>query len=130
MSILAENLNDLAGIIHERNKEKGFYQGKKNIGEMIALMHSELSEALEADRKGRYVPNPYVELRFEALHSDDEGFKDFYESAIKGTFDEEMADIVIRVLDMCAFKGIDIQTHIEAKMRYNEMREFMHGKRY
>lgn len=41
-----------------------------------------------------------------------------------------MADIVIRVMDMCAFKGIDLDAHVAAKMRYNSLREHMHGKKY
>ena len=49
-----EKLNDLARQIHNQNKSKGFYDDPKNIGEMIALMHSELSEALEADRLDSY----------------------------------------------------------------------------
>jgi len=39
-----------------------------------------------------------------------------------------MADIVIRVMDLCAFKGIDLESHIKAKMRYNSLREYKHGK--
>lgn len=43
-------INKLAELIHNNNKEKGFYEGEKNTGEIIALIHSEVSEALEADR--------------------------------------------------------------------------------
>lgn len=46
-------------------------------------------------------------------------------------FEFEMVDIIIRVLDMCAFKGIDIDGHIQAKMLYNSLREHKHGgKKY
>ena len=37
---------------------------------------------------------------------------------LKNTFEDELADVIIRVLDLCAFKGIDIESHIKAKMRY------------
>jgi len=49
---------------------------------------------------------------------------------IKNTFEDELADVVIRVLDLCAFKKIDIESHIKAKMRYNSSRPHKHGKSY
>ena len=47
-------INELAKEIHENAKSKGFFDSEKNIGEMLCLIHSEVSEALEADRKGHY----------------------------------------------------------------------------
>ena len=44
-------INRLAKEIHKNNVSKGFYDKEKNIGEMLCLIHSEVSEALEADRK-------------------------------------------------------------------------------
>lgn len=44
-------INELSKQIHENAKNKGFYEDEKNIGEMLCLIHSEVSEALEADRK-------------------------------------------------------------------------------
>ena len=111
-------INDLAKQIHENNKAKGFFDSKKNIGEMLCLIHSEVSEALEADRKNSYC---FSSINMNLLNGlvNDETFKSYYESFIKGTFEEEMADIFIRVLDLCAYKGIDLESHVKAKMRYN-----------
>ena len=131
-AVLAEvpvGLNNLACAIYERNIEKGFYEKPKNIGEMLCLIHSEVSEALEADRKDRYVLNS-VDIATTNTILDDELFKDTYNIYVKGNFEEEMADVFIRVLDMCAFKGIDIEQHVKAKMRYNLTREKYHGKKY
>ena len=94
---------------------------------MLCLIHSEVSEALEADRKSHYtnsnmsVINGWVS---------DEDFKHHFENKVKNSFEDELADTIIRVLDLCAFKGIDIQAHIKAKMRYNALRPHKHGKKY
>lgn len=132
-TMLAEvpaGLNKLACAIYERNVEKGFYEKEKNIGEMLCLIHSEVSEALEADRNRSYatLTEPQRNVLMGWNGSDD--FVKDYKDKVKGTFEEEMADIVIRLLDMCAFKGIDIEFHVKAKMRYNMLREKYHGKKY
>lgn len=121
-------INELAKQIHKNNIEKGFYEKEKNIGEMLALIHSEVSEALEADRKGRYSSHHSMDVLNGWVQ--DEDFIDAFNRKIKGSFEEEMADIIIRVLDLCAFKGIDIEQHITAKMRFNKTREKCHGKKY
>lgn len=120
-------INKLAQEIHENAKSKGFYDGEKNIGEMLALIHSEVSEALEADRKDRYC-NVSIYTLNQIIDSDN--FPEYYEHAVKGRFEEEMADIVIRVMDLCAFKNIDLENHIKAKMKINSLREYKHGKKY
>lgn len=123
-------LNKLAKEVHENAKAKGFYDNKKNIGEMLCLIHSEVSEALEADRNKTYCkldkPGENVLMGWR----DDVDFQIDYKDKVKGSFEEEMADIIIRVLDMCAFKEIDLDLHVKAKMRYNSSRKFMHGKSY
>ena len=121
-------LNNLAKEIHENAKSKGFFDSEKNIGEMLCLIHSEVSEALEADRKNKYADLPKFE---ELLEIEGEQHFDFaFKHTIKDTFEDELADVVIRVLGLCAFKGIDIESHIKAKMRYNSTRPHKHGKNY
>jgi len=122
---LQSMLTALSINIHRENVEKGFYEGDKNTGEMLCLIHSEISEALEADRKDSYYPGPTP-----AYTMPDHEFKDFYDSNIKGTFEEEMADAMIRIFDLCGFKKIDIGAHVAAKLRYNAMRPHKHGKKY
>lgn len=120
-------INELSKEIHENAKAKGFYEKPRNIGEMLCLMHSEISEALEADRKDRYCKIAPTDV---LARSHGSVFFDDYEKTIKHTFEEEMADIVIRVMDMCEWKEIDLEGHIKAKMRYNTLREKYHGKKY
>ena len=122
-------LKELGLKIHENNKSKGFYDSEKNIGEMLCLIHSEVSEALESDRKNKYADLSTFNNREDERQTDIEFQVDFQE-LIKDTFEDEMADIVIRVLDLCTFKGIDIENHIKLKMQYNSMRSHKHGKKY
>ena len=127
-------INKLAQEIHEGNKARGFYEGEKNIGEMLCLVHSEISEALEADRKGKYFKqSPNINDFSSDNEFNDVGeryWKIEFESSIKDTFEDEIADAIIRLLDLAAFKGIDIESHIKAKMRYNSLRPYKHGKKY
>lgn len=128
---LIQGINNLSNEIHENNVAKGFYENPKNIGEMLCLIHSEVSEALEADRKSNFADwTQDVPPIIHPEQLDDNEYKKVFESAIKNTFEDELADILIRVMDLAAFKGIDIEYHIKAKMRYNSLREKCHGKRY
>ena len=124
------NLNELAKVIHTNNKQKGFYDEPKNIGEMLALIHSEVSEALEADRRNQYskIPERIWEEIEEAPN--DKKFRKMFQENCKDRFEDEMADVIIRVLDMCAYLEIDIQKHLKAKIEYNALRPHKHGKRY
>jgi NTP pyrophosphatase (non-canonical NTP hydrolase) len=124
-------INQLAKEVHQNARDKGFFEKEKNIGEMLAIIHSEVSEALEADRKDRYVNrNEAGDINLLCDVPDSAFFKSFFEADYKNTFEDELADIVIRVMDLAAFKGIDLEAHIKAKMRYNSMREKYHGKKY
>lgn len=172
--------------------EHGFWDDKekRDKGEMVALMVSELSEAVEGDRKGRHTNTPgFLKDIENALP---EG-TDFYEREwtrsfvhnIKDSISDELADTVIRVLDyvhgwghhmvsseyrkestgnfahdvlriqwyiilafhdnipgknwpyvlaaiekFCEWYKIDIEQHVQWKMKYNETRPFLHGKKY
>lgn len=130
-------INDLATQIHENAISKGFYEDKKNVGEMLCLVHSEVSEALEADRKTKYCElnneNWMIDgrtLKEDLNVIDNVSFIQTFEMAVKDTFEDELADVMIRVMDLGKYKGIDLETHIKAKMRYNSLREHKHGKKY
>lgn len=142
-------LNELRDKIHQNAVNKGFYDGQMNVNELpselrsafiaqrIALIHSELSEALEADRKNSYALLRLYEQSIKYIDSDheSENFLDRriqiqFEECIKDSFEDELADAMIRILDLCGWLGIDIDTHIKLKMDYNESRVQKHGKRY
>lgn len=128
--LLAEvscGLNSLSKKIFLRNKEKWNYPDNRNIGEVLCLLHSEISEALEADRKDKYCSEISIEDLCEI--PDNAFFTHAYKEDVKGTFEEEMADTLIRLLDLCGSKNIDIESHVKAKLRYNFMNG-TNGKKY
>jgi NTP pyrophosphatase (non-canonical NTP hydrolase) len=134
-------LNELAKSIHNVNVEKGFWDKDRNLGELLMLVTSELAEALEADREGRWYVTPGNEVQrsmnraFDVDKLRKEGFSTkperlSFEAHMKDTFEDEIADAIIRLLDLCAGFGIDIDLHLNAKMAYNTTRERLHGKKY
>jgi NTP pyrophosphatase (non-canonical NTP hydrolase) len=117
--LLCEGLNKSAQIIFQNNKAKGFWDNERNVGELLMLVTSELGEAMEAHRKGKFA-------NWNIVDQNNYGFA----SGVKDTFEDEIADAVIRLLDLSAGLGIDLEKHINAKVRYNETRPKLHGKRY
>jgi NTP pyrophosphatase (non-canonical NTP hydrolase) len=120
------NLNELSTQFYERSKAKGFWDEKREIGTLLMLVVSELSEALEADRKNKHAKHSY--FVFDENNGDE--FKEAFENNIKDSFEDEIADTFIRLFDLCGALNIDIETHIELKMKYNATRAYKHNKAY
>ena len=159
----------------------GWHETHYSENHWLCLVMSEVAEMVEADRKNRRADINW----FNSLTSAGHDFKMVYNVCIKGSIEEEMADVVIRLLDMftviyngrkldmsCAFVrlnlscsfpelawyftkevlnsgpqdiansiaymyqwaenlGIDLDTHIELKIKYNALRSYKHGgKKY
>lgn len=129
MKEIETNFNELSKEQHERMVEKGFYDGSKQIGTLLMLTVSELSEALEADRKGRHSNLEEFEAYLQEGISEEQK-KEAFKMFIKDSFEDEIADTFIRLLDLCGHLGIDIDAHIKHKMWYNSTRPPKHGKAY
>lgn len=122
------DLNELSNTIHNNAKEKKFYDNNFNLSEKLMLIVSELGEAQESDRKDRRANLDYFIERKKVLT--DESLIKCFESSIKDTLEDELADAIIRILDLCGYLKIDIAKHIELKMWYNKTRPEKHGKKY
>ena len=122
------HLTPLSEDVFAANKAKGFWDGERNKGELLMLVTSELAEALEADRKGSYATDSLLNSLFNV--EDNDRFKEDFERLVKDTFEDEVADAVIRLLDLCGGLGIDLGKHVELKLRYNSLRGKKHGKLY
>ncbi len=93
-----QNLKQLTALILEQAGGKGFGTKPEEIivGEKIALIHSEVSEAYEAYR-----------------HKNMDG---------KDGFKEELADVMLRVIHLCGIFGIDIESEMLKKIEFNKTR--------
>ena len=106
-----DNLNTWANKIHANAVEHGWWDEERPFSEVVALCHSELSEALEEARAG----HPLV---YEGEKGKPEGIA------------VEMIDCVIRILDWCGSMDVDVDVDavMTSKHLYNLSRPYKHGK--
>jgi NTP pyrophosphatase (non-canonical NTP hydrolase) len=130
-------INELIRKAHTCAIEKGFYEKPVELGTALMLITSELSEALEADRNDRRANLKAFEVLLNDSNNLDfskdelkEYLSNNFELMMKDTLEDELADAVIRICDLCGHLNIDLEKHIEHKLNYNKSRDAKHGKRY
>lgn len=190
------NYNELSQRAHDNAVSKGFWEKELSEAHWLALVVSEICEAIEADRKGKYADvlayiNKTPDVSFDDIKTSgtttDVGAWLRFERMIKDTVSDELADAMIRLFDyawylqidfdrmppckyyrvfrrftftenafglikgltkeyICIEKriqfaldylqawsgwlGVDIEFHVSEKMKYNQGREELHGKKY
>lgn len=116
---MSKTIKEMTAEVDAYCADKGWRDnGGVTFGERIALLHSEVSEALEAWRMW--------------------GTRDMTTAANAGKVIKEappkpegvgaeFADVLIRLLDDAAVAGIDLEAEYERKMTYNRTRPYRHG---
>jgi NTP pyrophosphatase (non-canonical NTP hydrolase) len=104
------NIRDLVHEAYKTAREKGWHDEPASFGDRIALCHSELSEALEAYRD-------FAELSTGEIGPNGKPVG----------VPSELADVIIRIADMCGLYGIDLEAAITEKMAFNMTRPYRHG---
>jgi NTP pyrophosphatase (non-canonical NTP hydrolase) len=102
-------IRELQDVCYEDAMRKGWVDRVIPIPEMIALIHSEVSEALEAFRN--HEPLSWTE--------EDSGKPQGLAS--------EFADIIIRIGHYASYLNIDLTAELTRKMAYNRTRPYRHG---
>ena len=132
------NINEFAKEVHQNAAEHGWWDEPRTVGEIIALCHSELSEALEEFRAGRpmvwyactagngdgHMCNPNLWLDCD-MAGQEENCP--YRNKKPEGISVELADCIIRILDYLGKEGVDVEAVLAEKHAYNKTRPYRHG---
>ena len=113
--ITTEKLTELRDRAYRAACDKGFHDEQKPDAVYKMLIITEIAEAVQADRKGLCVRKD-IKNRYKVFVIDsEEPHQSFYKCEIAGKLEDELADIIIRMLDYCGLKQINMQP-LESKL--------------
>ena len=121
MSDFVNEINDFKICCHQNAIKHGFWDDPETPAGLIALMHSELSEALEGIRKPTEQHIRHIDELKSASSKKIPGFSNL---------EEEFADVIIRILDFAGRYKLHIGEAILAKHEFNKSRPYKHGKEF
>ena len=116
------NLNELRDKAYKTACEHGFHDQELSNNHFLCLVISELMEAVEADRRGRRANVDWFKKKIansricQGLDSDiskERGYEVVYDETIKGSIEEELADAVIRLLDLAGLRNISLESAMQ-----------------
>lgn len=113
-----KTISELQKESYEQAVKSGWHEESRSVGDLICLMHSELSEALEEFRNGHNPDEVYFQKNAHGAE---------YVGAKPEGVPIELADCVIRIMDFCGRYGIDLDYCVQTKMAYNATRSKRHG---
>lgn len=128
--VRAEVLGAMESEVYDCNVANGWFEADRTFGDDIALLHSEVSEMLEEfrDHGMEDVTKPHAHIRNcePSPHAAGDDRCLFGPPKPEGV-GSEAADILVRLLDTCKRRGIDLAFEFDRKLKYNWTRGHRHG---
>lgn len=130
--LLGHTLTWAAATVREVNEANGWFDEDRSVGDDIALLHSEVSEAFEEFRSHGLDDVTFDKCCSKAriktsqqVH--DDWFLNTGHLCKPEGFGSEMADVLVRLLDTCSRHNIDLGAEFKRKLEYNRTRGYKHG---
>lgn len=114
--ITSKQLNRLRDEAYATACNKGFHDEKKSDEHYLMLVITEIAEAVQADRKGRRADRERYDYAVDRGMCND--IEECFERYIKNSIEDELADIVIRLLDYCGMRGINLRRYLPIEMYF------------